>query len=374
MIHTDLERGFIRAEVIHWDELLEIGSWSKAKRRRQAARRGQGLRGRRRRRPRDPLQRLTPTSADGLAAARRRGAGVARGRRRPSVAPPRACSGGTASTARCCCRPAGRCTRFGMRLPDRRRLLRPATLVVLRRSHACGRGRLDRAACCGRARVIEAEAGAFERWGLRSGDTARGRGAELTAPGALVLVGTPIGNLGDLSPRAVEALRRGRRSSAARTPGAPAGCSQHAGVARRAAAAPSTTTPRRAPIAEVLGAARRAASGWPSSPTPACPASPTPASGWCGRRSTPGTPVEVVPGPSAAIAALVVERACRPGGSCSRASCPGKGSGRTERLAALAGERRTIVLYEAPHRLARTLADLAAALRRRPAGRASAAS
>ena len=31
MIHTDFERGFIRAEVIHWDELLEIGSWSKAR-------------------------------------------------------------------------------------------------------------------------------------------------------------------------------------------------------------------------------------------------------------------------------------------------------------------------------------------------------
>lgn len=30
-IHTDFERGFIRAEVIHWDELLEIGSWSKAR-------------------------------------------------------------------------------------------------------------------------------------------------------------------------------------------------------------------------------------------------------------------------------------------------------------------------------------------------------
>jgi GTP-binding protein YchF len=30
-IHTDFERGFIRAEVIHWDELLEIGSWNKAK-------------------------------------------------------------------------------------------------------------------------------------------------------------------------------------------------------------------------------------------------------------------------------------------------------------------------------------------------------
>jgi GTP-binding protein YchF len=30
-IHSDLQRGFIRAEVIHWDELLEIGSWNKAK-------------------------------------------------------------------------------------------------------------------------------------------------------------------------------------------------------------------------------------------------------------------------------------------------------------------------------------------------------
>ena len=31
MIHSDLQRGFIRAEVIRWDELLAIGSWAKAK-------------------------------------------------------------------------------------------------------------------------------------------------------------------------------------------------------------------------------------------------------------------------------------------------------------------------------------------------------
>ena len=31
VIHSDLQRGFIRAEVIHWDELLSIGSWQKAK-------------------------------------------------------------------------------------------------------------------------------------------------------------------------------------------------------------------------------------------------------------------------------------------------------------------------------------------------------
>lgn len=30
-IHTDFQRGFIRAEVIRWDELLGIGSWVKAK-------------------------------------------------------------------------------------------------------------------------------------------------------------------------------------------------------------------------------------------------------------------------------------------------------------------------------------------------------
>ncbi len=31
VIHTDFERGFIKAEVIHWDELLELGSWAKAR-------------------------------------------------------------------------------------------------------------------------------------------------------------------------------------------------------------------------------------------------------------------------------------------------------------------------------------------------------
>jgi GTP-binding protein YchF len=31
VIHSDLQRGFIRAEVIRWDELLELGSWHKAK-------------------------------------------------------------------------------------------------------------------------------------------------------------------------------------------------------------------------------------------------------------------------------------------------------------------------------------------------------
>jgi hypothetical protein len=31
VIHSDLQRGFIRAEIIRWDELLQLGSWHKAK-------------------------------------------------------------------------------------------------------------------------------------------------------------------------------------------------------------------------------------------------------------------------------------------------------------------------------------------------------
>ena len=30
-IHTDLERGFIRAEVIEWDKMVEAGGWAAAK-------------------------------------------------------------------------------------------------------------------------------------------------------------------------------------------------------------------------------------------------------------------------------------------------------------------------------------------------------
>ena len=31
VIHSDLQRGFIRAEVVHWDELLKLGSWAAAR-------------------------------------------------------------------------------------------------------------------------------------------------------------------------------------------------------------------------------------------------------------------------------------------------------------------------------------------------------
>jgi 16S rRNA (cytidine1402-2'-O)-methyltransferase len=73
-----------------------------------------------------------------------------------------------------------------------------------------------------------------------------------------------------------------------------------------------------------------------------------------------GHPVEVIPGPSAGVAALVVS-GLPAGRFVFEGFLPRKGAARTERLAAVAAEPRTVVLYEAPHRLARTLADLVGA-------------
>lgn len=74
-----------------------------------------------------------------------------------------------------------------------------------------------------------------------------------------------------------------------------------------------------------------------------------------------GVPVVPVPGPCAAIAALSVsglptDRFAFEG------FLPARGEARRERLRGLAGDARTLVFYEAPQRLAASLADMAAAL------------
>ena len=73
-----------------------------------------------------------------------------------------------------------------------------------------------------------------------------------------------------------------------------------------------------------------------------------------------GVPVTSVPGPSAvttalAVSGLPVDRFCFEG------FLPRKGGERRARLLALAQERRTMVFFESPHRLADALVDAAAA-------------
>ncbi|MFT3855560.1 MAG: 16S rRNA (cytidine(1402)-2'-O)-methyltransferase [Ilumatobacteraceae bacterium] len=175
--------------------------------------------------------------------------------------------------------------------------------------------------------------------------------------GRLVLVSTPIGNLGDLSPRAVEALRTAaliccedtRRTGR---------LLQHAGItgARLAVANDHTEAARTAQVLDVLAGGGDVAvvtdAGTPGISDP----------GWRLATAVAGAGYEVsaVPGPAALVMALVVS-----GLDTTRfvfeGFLPRSGRERAARLAEVAAERRTSVLYEAPHRIERTVADLAAA-------------
>lgn len=74
-----------------------------------------------------------------------------------------------------------------------------------------------------------------------------------------------------------------------------------------------------------------------------------------------GIPVTVVPGPSAVVTAIAV--AGQPSGQfVFEAFLPVPKKDRAERLKRLKNETRTIILYEAPHKLIRTLTDLGEAL------------
>ena len=73
-----------------------------------------------------------------------------------------------------------------------------------------------------------------------------------------------------------------------------------------------------------------------------------------------GVQVQVVPGPSAAVSALAVS-GLPTGRFAFEGFLPAAKKQRTARLAELAGEQRTLIFYEAPHRLTATLEDLYAA-------------
>jgi 16S rRNA (cytidine1402-2'-O)-methyltransferase len=173
--------------------------------------------------------------------------------------------------------------------------------------------------------------------------------------GRLVLVSTPIGNLGDLSPRAVRELQ---------------GCAliccedtrhsgkllAHAGISgiRLAVANEHTEVAR---TDEVLGllAARSDVAVITDAGTPGIS---DPGMRLVRAAIDAGHVVSAVPGPAALVMALVVS-----GFDTTRFVFEGflarSGRDRTERLAEIAAERRTVVLYEAPHRAIRTIRDLA---------------
>jgi 16S rRNA (cytidine1402-2'-O)-methyltransferase len=175
--------------------------------------------------------------------------------------------------------------------------------------------------------------------------------------GKLVLVGTPLGNASDLSPRAAAAITaadvvacedtRHTRKLLAVLGIVPSGrmlsLHQHNEQAR------AEEVTRRVAAGDVVALVTDA--GMPGVSDP-------------GERVVravldAGLAVESVPGPTAATTALALsglpsERFCFEG------FLPRKGRERKERLASIAEEGRTTVIYEAPHRLVETVADLAA--------------
>lgn len=170
----------------------------------------------------------------------------------------------------------------------------------------------------------------------------------------LWLVATPIGNLGDLAPRAIDVISHAalvccedtRRTGL---------LLQHAGIRaeRLAVCNDHTEISRITDVIRVLGDGRDVAivsdAGTPGISDP-------------GERIVravldAGYPVSAVPGPNAAIMAITIS-----GLAADRfvyeGFLPRKGADRAVRLAEIAAERRTTVVYEAPHRVLRTLDDL----------------
>jgi len=174
--------------------------------------------------------------------------------------------------------------------------------------------------------------------------------------GRLVLVSTPIGNLGDLSPRAVSALQACALICCEDTRHSGKLLS-HAGVAgvRLAVANEHTEAARTDEVLGVLASGRDVAVVTDAG----TPGISDPGARLVEAAIAAGYAVTAVPGPAALIMALVLS-----GFDTTRfvfeGFLPRSGRERAERLAEVAAERRTTVLYEAPHRVARTVDDLAA--------------
>lgn len=175
--------------------------------------------------------------------------------------------------------------------------------------------------------------------------------------GRLVVVGTPIGNLGDLSPRSVEALA-GADVIYCEDTRRTRGLLSHSGIGGvklRSLHAHNED----ARIGEVLDALRRGLTVVLVSDA-GMPLVSDPGARVVAAVAQAGLDVSVVPGPSAVTGALAVSGF--PAGRFSfEGFLPRSGKSRREVLASIAGDRRTVVLFEAPNRVARTLADLAQA-------------
>jgi 16S rRNA (cytidine1402-2'-O)-methyltransferase len=172
--------------------------------------------------------------------------------------------------------------------------------------------------------------------------------------GNLVVIATPIGNLGDLSPRAAEALRDADLVACEDT--------RRTATLLRAAGSEAPMVPshqhneaaRAADLVERMRAGARVAlvsdAGMPAVSDP-------------GRRVVAaavdaGIPVTVVPGAGAVETALVASGLAAESGYVFAGFVPRKGEDRTRLLHEIANAARPVVVFESPRRLRALLRDL----------------
>jgi 16S rRNA (cytidine1402-2'-O)-methyltransferase len=172
-------------------------------------------------------------------------------------------------------------------------------------------------------------------------------------PGRLEVVATPIGNMGDVSDRAREALANADLIAAEDTRRT-LGLLQHLGLAKPLLSLHAHNETQRLP--EVLARLAQGARVVLVSDA-GTPLLSDPGFELVRAAVAQGIAVGVVPGPSAitaalALAGLPVDRFCFEG------FLPAAGRERRAQLAALATETRTMVFFEAPHRIAASLVDL----------------
>lgn len=176
-------------------------------------------------------------------------------------------------------------------------------------------------------------------------------------PGRIDVVATPIGNLADLSPRARDTLASADLVAAEDT--------RHTGAMLRALGIDKplvslheyNESGRRDELLERLARGARIAlvsdAGTPLVSDP----------GFLLVRAAldAGIAVFAVPGPSAVLAALAMS-GLPPDRFCFEGFLPARSAARREQLRALAREPRTLVFFEAPHRIMETLVDIAEVL------------
>ena len=172
-------------------------------------------------------------------------------------------------------------------------------------------------------------------------------------PGTLYVVGTPIGNLGDLSPRAAETLAKADFIAAEDTR-VTLKLLNHLGIKKPLIC---YFEHNRAEMGEKLLARLLDGESCALVTDAGMPAISDPGEDLVRLCAEHGVEVLAIPGCCAVVTALAVsglptQRFCFEGFLSTTAK------NRREHLESLKGERRTMLFYEAPHKLLRTLSDL----------------